>query len=252
MPLPSEYSLKDKVAVVTGGSSGIGAATVRALAQSGARVAIGYNKGRERAETLIGELPGSGHCAIHLQMEDTATLRAAAAKVRETYGRCDVLVNSAGFTKPIPHADLDALDDALFDAVMTANVRGVFAMIRAMTPLMRETGDAVIVNISSISGFTGSGSSIVYAASKGALDTMTMSLARALAPQIRVLCVSPAAVATDFVAGRGRPELAKFAQATPLKRVMEAEEVALAVVACVTHLHAATGTRIVVDMGRHL
>ena len=252
MPLPFEVSLQDKVAVVTGGSSGIGAATVRALAQSGARVAIGYNKGRDRAETLIGELPGSGHCAIQLQIEDSATLRAAAAKVRETYGRCDLLVNSAGITKPIPHADLEALDDSLFDAVMTANVRGVFAMIRAMAPLMRETGDTTIVNISSISGFTGSGSSIVYAASKGALDTMTMSLARALAPQIRVVCVSPAAVATDFVAGRGRPELAKFAQTTPLKRVMEAEEVALAVVACVTHLHAATGTCIVVDMGRHL
>ncbi|MPZ57823.1 MAG: SDR family oxidoreductase [Rhizobiales bacterium] len=252
MPLPSEISLDNKVAVVTGGSSGIGAATVRALAQAGARVAVGYNKGRERAEALIGELPGSGHRAIQLRLEDSATLRAAEVQVRKAYGRADILVNSAGFTKPIPHGDLDALDDATFDAVMTANVRGVFAMIRAMTPLMRETGDAVIVNISSISGFTGGGSSIVYCASKGALDTMTLSLARALAPQIRVVCVSPAAVATDFVAGRGRPQLEKIAQTTPLNRVMEAEEVALAVLACVTHLRGATGTRIVVDNGRHL
>jgi 3-oxoacyl-[acyl-carrier protein] reductase len=252
MPLPHEVSLQDKVAVVTGGSNGIGAASVRALAQAGARVVVGYNKGRERAEKLIGELPGSGHRAIQLQMEDSGTLRDAAAQVRDAYGRADVLVNSAGFTKPIPHADLDALDDATFDAVMTANVRGVFAMVRAMTPLMRETGDAVIVNISSISGFTGSGSSIVYAASKGALDTMTMSLARALAPQIRVVCVSPAAVATDFVAGRGRPQLEKIAQSTPINRVMEPEDVALAVMACVTHLRGATGTRIVVDNGRHL
>jgi 3-oxoacyl-[acyl-carrier protein] reductase len=252
MPLPFEISLKDKVAVVTGGSNGIGAATVRALAQAGARVAVGYNKGRERAETLIGELPGSGHRAVHMRLEDSASLQAVAAEVRTGYGRADVLVNSAGFTKPIPHANLDALDDATFDAVMTANVRGPFAMIRAMTPLMRETGDAVIVNISSISGFTGSGSSIVYAASKGALDTMTLSLAKALAPQIRVLCVSPAAVATDFVAGRGRPELEKIAKSAPLPRVMEAEEVALAVMACLTHLRGATGTRIVVDNGRHL
>jgi 3-oxoacyl-[acyl-carrier protein] reductase len=252
MPLPSEYSLKDKVAVVTGGSSGIGAATVRALAQAGAKVAVGYNKGKERADKLISELPGSGHHAVPMQMENSDTLRAAASLVRSNYGRCDVLVNSAGFTRPIPHADLDALDDATFDAVMTANVRGVFAMIRAMAPLMRETGDATIVNISSISGFTGGGSSVVYCASKGALDTMTLSLARALAPQIRVLCVSPAAVATDFVVGRGRPQLEKIAQSTPINRVMEPEDVALAVVACVTHLRGATGTRIVVDNGRHL
>jgi len=252
MPLPHEYSLQDKVAVVTGGSSGIGAASARALAQAGARVAVGYNKGRDRAEALIKELPGTGHRAIHMRSEDSATLRAAADEVRRAYGRADVLVNSAGFTKPIPHADLDALDDATFDAVMTANVRGVFATIRAMTPLMRETGDATIVNISSISGFTGGGSSIVYCASKGALDTMTLSLAKALAPQIRVVCVSPAAVATDFVEGRGRSQLEKIAQTTPLNRVMEAEDVALAVMAAVTHLRGATGTRIVVDNGRHL
>jgi 3-oxoacyl-[acyl-carrier protein] reductase len=252
MPLPHETSLQDKVAIVTGGSNGIGAATVRALAQAGARVVVGYNTGRERAEKLIGALPGSGHRALHMRMEDTATLQTCAAEVRDAYGRADVLVNSAGFTKPIPHRNLDALDDTTFDAVMTANVRGPFAMIRAMTPLLRATGDAVIVNISSISGFTGSGSSIVYAASKGALDTMTLSLARALAPEIRVVCVSPAAVATDFVAGRGRPQLEKIAQDTPIPRVMEPEDVALAVMACLTHLRGATGTRIVVDNGRHL
>jgi 3-oxoacyl-[acyl-carrier protein] reductase len=250
--LPSESSLQDKVAIVTGGSSGIGAATVRAMAQAGVRVAIGYNNGRDRAEKLIGELPGAGHRAIQMRLEDSATIRAAAAEVQQAFGRADILVNSAGFTKPIPHADLDALDDALFDAMMVANVRGPFATIRAFAPMLRASGDAVVVNISSISGFTGSGSSVAYCAAKGALDNMTTALARALAPQIRVLCVSPAAVATDFVAGRGRPELEKIAQNTPLRRMMEAEEVALAVMACCTHLRGATGTRIVIDNGRHL
>jgi 3-oxoacyl-[acyl-carrier protein] reductase len=252
MPLPSESSLAGKVAIVTGGSNGIGAATVRALAQSGARVAVGYNSGRDRAEKLIGELPGTGHRAVQIWLEDSATIRAAADDVQKAFGRADILVNSAGFTKPIPHADLDALDDALFDSMMAVNVRGPFAMIRAFAPLLRASGDGVIVNISSISGFTGSGSSVAYCAAKGALDNMTVALARALAPQIRVLCVSPAAVATDFVAGRGRPELEKIAQNTPLKRMMEADEVALAVVACCTHLRGATGTRIVIDNGRHL
>jgi 3-oxoacyl-[acyl-carrier protein] reductase len=138
------------------------------------------------------------------------------------------------------------------DAVLTANVRGPFSVIRAFAPLMRETGDAVIVNVSSISAFTGSGSSIAYCAAKAALDTMSISLARVLGPEIRVLCVSPAAVATDFVAGRDRAAIEKIAENTPLKTVVEPEDVALAVMACVTHLRTATGTRIVVDGGRHI
>jgi 3-oxoacyl-[acyl-carrier protein] reductase len=152
----------------------------------------------------------------------------------------------------VPHADLDALDDALLDSILVANVRGPFAMIRALAPLLKASGDGVIVNVSSISAFTGSGSNIAYCASKAALDTMTMSLARVLGPQVRVLCVSPAAVATDFVAGRGRPQLEKIAERTPLKRVTEPEDVARTIMACVTHLTMSTGTRIVVDGGRFL
>jgi 3-oxoacyl-[acyl-carrier protein] reductase len=189
---------------------------------------------------------------IRITLEDSRTAADAAAEVRAAFGRCDILVNSAGFTKPIPHKDLEALDDATFDAVLIANVRGPFAVIRAFAPLMGETGDAVIVNISSISAFTGSGSSIAYCAAKAALDTMSISLARALGPEIRVLCVSPAAVATDFVAGRDRGALEKLAANTPLKHVVEPEEVALAVMACVTHLPWSTGSRIVVDGGRHI
>jgi 3-oxoacyl-[acyl-carrier protein] reductase len=118
--------------------------------------------------------------------------------------------------------------------------------------LLRASGNAVIINVSSISAFTGIGSNIAYCASKAALDTMTISLARVLAPEVRVLCVSPGAVATNFVVGRDRAAVEKLAQATPLKRVVEAEDVAAAIMACITHLKTATGTRIVVDGGRHL
>jgi 3-oxoacyl-[acyl-carrier protein] reductase len=244
--------LVGKVALVTGGSSGIGAATVRMLAAAGANVVVGYNNGLDRARTLIESLPPAKHLAQRIVLDDAATVRSAAAAIRETYGRADILVNSAGFTRPIPHADLDALDDAFMDRMLIANVRGPFSVIRALTPLLRASGDGVIVNVSSISGFTGSGSSIAYCAAKGALDTMSLALARALGPEIRVLCVSPAAVATDFVAGRDRAALEKQAQAVPLKRVVEPEDVARAIVACITHLTAATGTTIVVDAGRHL
>jgi 3-oxoacyl-[acyl-carrier protein] reductase len=244
--------MKGKVAVVVGGSNGIGAATVRALAQEGATVVVAYNKGKERAEALIRELPAGNHRAQPIVLEDSATIRTAAREIGEAYGKIDVLVNSAGFTKPIPHGDLEALTDEIFDAILIANVRGPFSTIRAFAPLLRQSGDAVVVNVSSVSAITGSGSNVGYCASKAALDTMTLSLARVLGPQIRVLCISPAAVATDFVAGRDRAALEKIAERTPLRRVVEPEDIARAILACATHLTVATGSRIVVDGGRFL
>lgn len=244
--------LTGKVAVVTGGSSGIGATTVRMLAAEGATVVVGYNKGEERARQLVTELPGVGHSTWPLALDDGHTTRRLGDHVRMTYGRADILINSAGYTQPIAHADLDALTDEFFDAMLVANVRGPFSVIRALNPLLQASGDGVIVNVSSISAFTGSGSSVAYCASKAALDTMTLSLARALGPKVRVLCVSPGAVATDFVAGRDRAALEKIAQSTPLKRVVEPEEVAETIMACVMHLRASTGAKIIVDGGRFL
>jgi 3-oxoacyl-[acyl-carrier protein] reductase len=245
-------SLAGKVAVVTGGSSGIGAASVRLLAATGARVVVGYNKGADRAATLIRELPGSGHQAMHLPMEDSAQIRKVAAAIKDGFGRADILVNSAGFTRMVAHSDLEALDDDLIDAVLTANVRGPFATMRAFVPLLRATGDAVIINISSGAAERGTGSSIIYGASKAALNTMSLALARVLGPEIRVVIVSPGMVHTGFVPGRTEEMMAKAAQATPLKRAVEADDVALAVMACITHLKHTTGSIVTVDAGRHL
>jgi 3-oxoacyl-[acyl-carrier protein] reductase len=244
--------LAGKVALVTGGSSGIGAATARRLAAAGAAVWVGYNRGADRAQAVAAELSGTGHRTVKLPMEDSTAIKAAIAAIRGAHGRLDILVNSAGFTRAIPHGDLEALDDETFDAVLRANVRGPFATIRAAAPLMKETGDAVIVNLSSISGFTGSGSSIVYCASKAALDVMCKSLARVLGPEIRVLNVSPAAVDTDFVPGRSRAAIEKAAATSPLKKVMGPDDVAMTVMACVTHLRFTTGAIVVADGGRHL
>ncbi len=245
-------SLAGKVAVVTGASSGIGRESARLFADAGARVVVGYNKGVDRAHAVVGGLAGDGHTAMHLPLEDTAQIRRVAAAVRDRYGRADILVNSAGFTRMVPHHDLEALDDDLIDQVLTANVRGPFATIRAFVPLLRESGDGVIVNVSSGAAQSGGGSSIIYGASKAALNTMSLSLARVLGPEIRVVVVAPGMVHTGFVPGRTEEMMAKAALATPLKRTIEAEDVALAVIACVTHLTHTTGSIIDVDAGRHL
>lgn len=252
MTEPKRTVLQGKVAIITGGSNGIGAATARMLADKGAQVVVGYNKGAERAERLIEELPGKGHNAVQIVLEDSKTIRATAATLRERYGRADILVNSAGFTRPVPAADLEALTDELMDAIFAANVRGTFSVIRSFAPLLRESGAGVIVNVSSIAAFTGQGSSIAYCASKAALDAVSLGLARSLGPQIRVLSVSPGPVATDFLPGRDRRALEGLAEKTPLKRVVEPEDVAAAILACVTHLKMSTGTTIVVDGGTHL
>ncbi len=247
-----QSSLAGKVAVVTGGSSGIGAASVRRIAAAGARVVIGYNKGADRAAKLIAELPGNGHAAMYLPLEDTPQIGKVAAAVGEQFGRLDILVNSAGFTRMVPHHDLDALDDDLIDAVLTANVRGPFATIRAFAPLLRQSGDGVIINISSGAAQSGTGSSIIYGASKAALNTMSMALARVLGPEVRVIVVAPGMVHTGFVPGRTEEMMAAAARATPLKRAIEADDVAKAVMACITHLTHTTGSIVSVDAGRHL
>jgi 3-oxoacyl-[acyl-carrier protein] reductase len=246
--------LKDKVAVIAGGSGAIGAASARRLAQGGAKIIVGYNSKPEQAQAVVAELPGSGHRTLRIPMLETPLIREAAAMVQQQYGRCDVLVNSAGFTRMIPHHDLEALSDELIDSIFAANVRGPFATIRAFAPLMKQSGDAVIVNISSVAAIVGTGSNIAYGGSKAALDTMALSLARILGPEIRVLTVSPAAVDTAFVPGRTTAMVEKVASTTPLKRVVQADEVAdevaQAVMAAVVNLTSTTGWIIPVDGGK--
>lgn len=242
--------LKDKVAVITGASGAIGAATAHRLAQAGAKIVVGYNSKPEQANTVAKSLPGKGHRAIRIPMLETPLIREAAAIVEREYGRCDVLVNSAGFTRMIPHTDLESLTDDLINSIFAANVRGPFATIRAFVPLMKKSGDAVIVNISSVAAITGSGSNIAYGGSKAALDTMALSLARVLGPEIRVMTVSPAAVDTAFVPGRTSAMVERVAASTPLKRVVLADEVAQAVIAAVVNLTSTTGWIIPVDGGK--
>lgn len=248
----SKAGLAGKVAVVLGGSGGIGSEAARMLAEEGAKVVVVYRSDAEGAARIVAGLPGSGHQAMQASVEDTGSLVRLAGDVASAYGRADILVNSAGFTKPVPAADLDALDDALIDRMFQVNWRGQFATIRAFAKLLAANGDGLIVNVSSIAALNGVGSNIAYAAVKAGMDTLTKSLARSLAPAIRVMSVSPGVVDTDFVPGRDAAALAKIAPTIPMKRVATASDVARAIAACATHLTYSTGSIIIVDGGRAL
>lgn len=243
--------LKNQVALVSGGSSGIGAACVKQLAAQGAIVVVGYHRGLERAQALVSQLPGDGHVAMHIPLEDNAAHAVIAQAVLAQKGRLDILVNSAGYTQRIPHSDVATLTPELFNQLLTANAGGTYSLTRALLPLLQQSSSGLVVNVSSVSAFTGSGSNMAYCAAKAAVDTLTQSLARAFGP-VRFVSVSPASVDTDFVAGRSRAEIEKKAGQSPLGRVVTAEDVARAVLACATHLTTATGTRIVIDGGASL
>jgi len=241
-----------RTALVTGGSRGIGRATALRLSRLGMQVIVGYHHDRDAADHVAAELHGKGHMACRISIDDTASIAEAARGIAARYGRLDVLVNSGGSTQPVPANDLDALSDDIFDAVLRINLRGPFAVVRAMRPLLEKSDGAVIVNVSSLSARTGIGSSLAYCAAKGGLDTLTIGLARVLGPKIRVFSVSPAGVDTDFVAGRSRSDLDAKAAATPLRKVTTPDDVALAIEGAITHLTSSTGIVLMVDEGRHL
>jgi 3-oxoacyl-[acyl-carrier protein] reductase len=246
--------LEGRSAIVVGGSGGIGAACARLLAQAGARVAITHTaRSGDKASAVIASMPGAGHLAFVAEVTDTASLLEMRSALQAQWGeKLHILVNAAGFTKAVVHENLDALDDGLIDDVFRVNWRGQFAAIRTFAPLLKASGDGLIVNISSIAGQTGVGSSIAYCAAKAGIDVMTKSLGRALAPEVRVLGVAPGVVDTAFVPGRTAEMNAKIAAGTPLRRVASVEDIAQAVLACATSLLFSTGTTLVVDGGRSL
>jgi 3-oxoacyl-[acyl-carrier protein] reductase len=241
------YDLVNKVAVVAGG----GAGSARQFTAAGATVVVGYHQGAARAGAITADLPGKGHWSVQLPVDDTAVVDEPARLVGERHGKVDVFVNAAGTTRRIAHSDLDALDDATFDEIYEVNVRGTLSAARAFAPLLRASGDGVLVNISSLSALTGKGSNVAYCASK-AVDTMGQSLARVLAPEVRVIAISPAAVDTGFVPGRDRNAVEAQARTTPLQILVDPDDVAVSVMGAVTHLRLATGTVVLVAGGLHL
>jgi 3-oxoacyl-[acyl-carrier protein] reductase len=225
------------------------------LAKAGFSVVVGYNRSAEASQKLAGALPGTGHSAKHAPVTDTAALADLAQAVSNEYGRCDAIVNCAGMTRFVQHSNLEALDDELINNILATNVRGAFATVRAFKPLLEQStlpGGGVVVNLSSAAGNIAIGSNVMYCASKAALDNMTKSLGRALAPKIRVVSVSPALVDTEFVKSLDKTWHDEQAARTPMGRLATPDEIGSAVTAVITALTFTTGSIIQVDGGRTL
>lgn len=244
--------LDDRVVVITGGAGAIGMATALRFASIGARVVLLQRDLASIDAAAFAALPGDGHFSIAASVTDSASLRSAATEVLARTGGASVLVNAAGFTKPVPPTDLDGLDDGLIDEIFAVTWRGSFAATRAFASQLASGGDGLVVNISSIAAQTGIGSNLAYAAAKAGVDATTRALAKVLAPAIRVVAVAPGVVDTPFVAGRDAGFNDRIAASIPLRRVGSAEDVAAAIEACATSLRYATGSVFVVDGGRHL
>jgi len=244
--------LTGKVVLVTGGGGGIGSAICRRLAAAGAQVIINYNSNAAKAQAVADSLAGENHLVVQASVTDSAALQQMAAQVADQYGTLDLLVNNAGITRPVPHADLDGLDDEWIDRIFQTNVRGAFACVRAFKALLMVGEGGTVVNISSVAAVTGIGSNVAYCASKAAMDSMTRSLARALAPKIRVVSVSPGWVWGEYASRMEPTYIQEQINKTPLGRIAQPEDVAEAVLAVATSLAFSTGCIIPVDGGRPL
>lgn len=244
MPAPQ------KAALVTGSATGVGRACAVRFARLGYAVVVNYSKSEaDAAETArLVEACGVPALVCRATVADDGQVREMVGRAKEAFGGLDVLVNNAGTTHFIPHTDLEAVTDAVWDDILGVNLKGAFYCARAAMPLLKERKGSV-VNVSSVAGIVGLGSSIPYCASKAAMNCLTQSLARAFGPEVRVNAVAPGPILTRWLEGR-EAHVAKFLEQAPLGRAATPDDIADAVayLACGTTL--TTGQVLVVDGGR--
>lgn len=245
--------LRGKAALVTGGASGIGLATVELLARSGAKVALNHlaidPRGPEQAARLRAQ--GLEVVAVEGSVAVAGEAEAMVARAIGALGRLDFLVNNAGTAatdRPIPPEDLDRLDEGFWNTILETNLKGAFRCAKAAAPALREAGGA-IVNIASVAGLGRQGSSIAYGASKAALVELTRGLARALAPEVRVNAVAPGHVDSPWTAGWPQAWKEEAARKALLKRRCQPEDIAQAILFLLAGARMVTGQVLVVDGG---
>lgn len=239
--------LEGQVALVTGGGTGIGRAIALGLAAQGADVAVNYSRSREDAEATAGHVRETGRRGMALRGDVSRDPDAGelVTRVMQEWGRLDVLVNNAGTTSFVDHKNLDGLTEEIWDRILSVNVKGTFFCSRAAARVMKE---GRIINIGSVAGVRGTGSSIAYAASKGAVHTLTLSLARALAPRITVNAIAPGLIDTRWHEGR-EAQNARAVESIPAGRIGRPDDIAHMAVAVASSHNFLTGQIIVVDGG---
>jgi 3-oxoacyl-[acyl-carrier protein] reductase len=248
-----------KVAIVTGSSSGVGAATARALSARGWCVTINYSRSAAAAEQVAAECRklGGEILLVQANVADDADCRRLVQETLDQWGRLDALVNNAGTTKFCDHANLAGLDKQDFLDIYAVNTVGPYQMTRAAEEALRANGKGAIVNVASIAGLAGVGSSIAYAASKGALITMGKSLARVLGPEIRINTVCPGFFQGEWLReGMGSDvydaRKAAIERMAPLRLTATAEQVAEGILFFIDGPSITTGETLVLDGGAHL
>ena len=248
--------VKGKAAIVTGGGTGVGRATALALAERGCHVLLNYSKSAAEAEETARDVTALGVKGIAMKADvaDDAACRAMVKRAVDEFGRLDVLVNNAATTSFIPHGDLEKVTDADWEKIFSVNLKGPFQCIRAAREALDRDGGGVVVNVSSVAGVVGTGSSIPYCASKAGLNLLTVMLARVLGPNIRVNAVAPGFITGRWLkGGLGDPvyeAMKKGLEArTPLHKVCEPEDVCDAILSIVEGSDLVTGQVLLVDGG---
>ncbi len=247
--------VRDKAAIVTGGGTGVGRATALELARQGCSVLVNYSRSQSEAEQTAAEIESCGVKAVALKADvaDDAACRNMIQTAVNAFGGLHILVNNAGTTSFIDHNDLDQVTDEVWDRILAVNLKGAFQCARAARDAIVASGGGEIINVSSVAGIIGVGSSIPYACSKAALNNLTVMLARVMSPQIRVNGVAP-----GFISGRwlekglgDRYEAMKkaYERRLPAREICEPEDVAAAILSLITGSDLVLGQTLVVDSG---
>jgi len=243
-------TLSGKVGLITGGGTGLGREVALQLVQEGMDLAISYARSQADAEEVVAEIRASGGQAAAFQADLEQTLEAERLiqEVTAAYGRLDLLIHNAATTRFLPFADLEAVDEAIWDELFAVNTRAAFFLARAAAPALRQSGDGQIITTSSVAGLHPGGSSLPYAVTKAALIHLTRCLAVALAPEVRVNTVAPGLLMTRWVAGFSEAQLQKTSEKALLKKPTDLADVAAAFVMLAKN-SSITGQVIVVDAG---
>lgn len=244
-------SLKNKVVLITGGGTGIGRAIALTFAQRQALVVINYSKSEKEANDTVERVREANGKAIKIRADisQKKDVKNMFEMLRTKYGFLDILVNNAAWSCFIDSRNVGAITESIYDHVMDVNIKGTFLCCQEAVPLMKKRRNALIINISSTSGFSARGSNIIYCASKAAVISLTKSLSLALAPEIRVNAVAPGFTNTRFISWASEQFIEDIKKSTPMKRIAEPDDIAKVAVALYEDMEFVTGQVIVVDGG---